>query len=343
MDFGRTPLTDVATRVRIDVDFDSLARLTSDGIALISGDGLVAGWSANAASISGIERAAAIGKSLDELFARVDPPLGFALAPEDFTIQCKDENRKILHATVLTIDDGWLLSFGHETRFAAIEQLKSEIVTAVSHELRTPIATIKAFATTLRSNPQESNAHLAEYLATIEEQADRLSHAVDDLLLVGRVGAEFLLTRREVVALDAILDTVTARLGPSATERMDRVGTDVEISGDPDLLAEAIGHLVENGLKFSADSARVTIKGAIEDSWCVVRVCDGGIGIADEHLPYIFERFYRVERNLTSPTGGSGLGLSVASAIARAHGGSLEVSSTIHVGSTFTLRVPVRT
>ncbi len=189
MDFGRTPLTDVATRVRVDVDFDSLARLTSDGIARISGDGLIVGWSASAASISGIPRAEAMGKSLNEIFARIEPSLGFALAPEDLTIQCRDENRRILHATVLTIDEGWLLSFGHETRFAAIEQLKSEIVTAVSHELKTPIATIKAFATTLRTNPEESSKNLAEYLATIEEQADRLSHAVDDLLLVGRVGA----------------------------------------------------------------------------------------------------------------------------------------------------------
>jgi signal transduction histidine kinase len=328
--------------VRIDVDFDALSRMTSDGIARISAEGLVAAWSPAATAITGITRAEAVGRSLDELFSRVEPPLGFALVPEDLTLECKDENRSFLHATVLTIDDGWLLSFGRETRFAAIEQLKSEIVTAVSHELKTPIATIKAFATTLRDNPQESTRNLAEYLETIEEQADRLARAVDDLLLVGRVGAEFLLTRREHTTLDAILDRIADRLGPSASSRIARESTDVELTGDPELLAEAISHLIENALKFSADAAEVTTKGALENGICIVQVADRGIGIAEEHLPYIFERFYRVERNLTAATGGSGLGLFVAGAVARAHGGSLEVSSTVHVGSTFTMRIPVR-
>lgn len=342
MDFGRAPLKDVAAHVRVDVDFDALTRLTSDGIARISADGLICAWSPGASAITGITRAQAMGKSLDELFAKVDPPLGFALVPEDVTIRCRDENRRDLHATVLTIDDGWLLSFGRETRFAAIEQLKSEIVTAVSHELKTPIATIKAFATTLRSNPEESSKNLMEYLATIEEQADRLAHAVDDLLLVGRVGPEFLLTRRETTPLDTILDRIAQRLGPSAAARILREGTTIEIGGDPELLGDAIGHLIENALKFSADASKVTVKGAVVDGEAVVQVCDNGIGIAAEHLEYIFERFYRVERNLTATTGGSGLGLYVARAIARAHGGSLDVTSAVHSGSTFTLRIPVR-
>lgn len=342
MDFGRSPLKDVTTHVRIDVDFDALARMTSDGIARLSAEGLVTAWSPGATAITGITRAEALGKSLDELFARLEPPLGFALVPEDITIGRKDENRSTIHATVLTIDDGWLLSFGRETRFAAIEQLKSEIVTAVSHELKTPIATIKAFATTLRDNPQEAAKNLAEYLATIEEQADRLARAVDDLLLVGRVGAEFLLTRRETTTLDTLLDRIAERMGPSASARLVRESTGVEITGDPDLLADAIEHLIENGLKFSPDVTEVTVKAVTDGGVSIVQICDRGIGIAEEHLPYIFERFYRVERNLTAATGGSGLGLFVAGAIARAHGGSLDVTSTVHVGSTFTLRIPVR-
>jgi len=194
----------------------------------------------------------------------------------------------------------------------------------------------------LRHNPAESTNNLIEYLATIEEQADRLAHAVDNLLLVGRVGAEFLLTRREATKLDTILDEISTRLGPSASARIAREGTSIGVSGDPELLVDALGHLIENALKFSADGSTVTVSASVDDGVTVMEVRDRGIGIADEHLEYIFERFYRVERNLTATTGGSGLGLSVARAIAHAHGGSLKAQSTVHVGSTFTLRVPVR-
>jgi signal transduction histidine kinase len=100
--------------------------------------------------------------------------------------------------------------------------------------------------------------------------------------------------------------------------------------------------VIENALKFSSDSSAVEIRAENAAADAVLRICDHGIGIAEEHLPYIFERFYRVERNLTAATGGSGLGLYVARAIARAHGGSLEVASTVHEGSVFTLTLPVR-
>jgi len=258
------------------------------------------------------------------------------------TLWTKDENRRALHATVLTIEEGWLLSFGRETRYAAIEQLKSEIVTAVSHELKTPIATIKAFATTLRSNPAESTQNLEEYLATIEEQADRLSHAVDDLLLVGRVSAEYLVTQRDKISLGGLLARVAERLGPTASKRIACDDPTVELSGDAELLEAALGHVIENALKFSADATPVKVGGSIEGDTAVVRVTDSGVGIAEEHLPYIFERFYRVDRNLSATTGGSGLGLYVAKSISRAHGGSIDVTSTVHGGSTFTLRIPVR-
>jgi len=329
------------SHLRVDVDFDAFARFTSDGIAHLSPEGAVVSWSPGATAVTGIARVEALGKTLDQLFARVEPPLGFALVPEDLTIWCNDENRRSIHATVLTIDEGWLLSFGREARFAQIEQLKSEIVTAVSHELKTPIATIKAFATTLRHH-RETAKNFDEYLDTIEEQADRLSHAVDDLLMVGRVGAEFLLRRRDPVDLNALLDAVCERIGPTEARRLVRDYQAVHITGDPELLTDAVGHIIENALKFSADSSLVEIEATNRAGAAVVRICDHGIGIAEEHLPYIFERFYRVERNLTAATGGSGLGLYVARAIARAHGGSLEVASTVREGSVFTLTIPVR-
>jgi signal transduction histidine kinase len=261
--------------------------------------------------------------------------------PEPIELLSNDERRRVFHATSLSIDDGWLISFGREVRFAAIEQLKDEIVAAVSHELKTPIATIKAYATTMRANPEALAADdRREFLATIEEQADRLARTVENLLLVGRVNAKHLLAKRASVSLDTLLDATAERLGPTATERIERRSTALMLSGDPDLLGNALLHLVENALKFSPDSAPVVIEGRDEGERIAVRVSDNGIGIGDEHLPYIFERFYRVERNLTAATGGSGLGLTIAREIVQAHGGTLDVESTPHGGSTFTIVLP---
>jgi signal transduction histidine kinase len=327
--------------LRVDVDFDALADCISDGIAVVGVEGLVSAWSNGAAAITGIARVDAVGKSLSELFTRIEPPLALAVVPEPIELLGSDERRRVLHATALSIDDGWLLSFGREVRFAAIEQLKDEIVAAVSHELKTPIATIKAYATTLRANTNAlAEGDRQEFLSTIEEQADRLARAVEDLLLVGRVNAKHLLAKRASFSLDRLLDATAERLGPTASERLERISTAVTLNGDPDLLGNALLHLVENALKFSPDSASVVVEGADEGERVAVRVRDHGIGIGEEHLPYIFERFYRVDRNLTAATGGSGLGLTIAREIVQAHGGTLAVESTPHRGSTFTMVLP---
>lgn len=326
--------------LRVDLDFDALAACISDGIAYVGPDGVVSGWSASAAAITGVIRGDAIGKPLDELFDHIEPPLGFAVVPEPIVLLRRDERRRALHATVLSVDDGWLISFGREVRFAAIEQLKEEIVAAVSHELKTPIATIKAYATTMRANPEALAEHRSDFLATIEEQADRLTRAVDDLLLVGRVNAQHLLATRASVTLDRLLDRACEALGPTAAERIERRNTAVTLSGDPDLLGNALLHLVDNALKFSPDTATTVIEGLEQGPSVAVRVSDRGIGIGEEHLPYIFDRFYRVEHNLTAATSGSGLGLTIAREIAQAHGGTVTVESAPHGGSTFTISLP---
>ena len=326
--------------LRVDVDFDALAHWISDGIAFVDPDGVVTAWSGGAAAITGIDRLDALEKPLEELFASVDPPLGFAAVPEPIDLVRNDERRRALHAMVLSVDEGWLISFGRETRFAAIEQLKDEIVAAVSHELKTPIATIKAYATTLRQNPAFPEGERTEFLATIEEQADRLARAVDDLLLVGRVNAKYLLSQRTRVALDQLLDQTQERLGPTASNRIERRETGVVLSGDPSLLCNALAQLLDNALKFSPDTSSVVVEGHADGAQTHVRVIDRGVGIASEHLPYIFERFYRAERNLTAATGGSGLGLTIAREIVQAHGGTLAVHSAPPQGTVFTMSLP---
>jgi signal transduction histidine kinase len=116
----------------------------------------------------------------------------------------------------------------------------------------------------------------------------------------------------------------------------------VSVSGDRELLREILRHLLENAVKFSAAGSPIVVTGRADGNVTTIDVIDAGIGIADEHLPYVFERFYRVEHLLTAESGGAGLGLFIVAALARAHGGTVSVSSEPGKGSTFSTHLPVR-
>lgn len=330
------------TFLRLDLDFNSLAQLVHDGIAFLDSEGRVAAWSERAASVTGIRAGDCVGRRLDELFFDVDPALQFAVVPQSMKLWVRDDRRRSLSATVLSIGDGWLLSFGHEQHFSQIDHLRSEIVASVSHELKTPIATIKAFATTLRTNPVVTEPAREDYLRTIEREADRLSYAVDDLLVAGRVDVEHLPERRQSTPLDRIVELALARLDSNARNRLEYRSDRTSVFVDPNLFGSALAHVIENAMKFSPDSEAVAIEATQQQDSTVIRVIDRGIGIPDEQMPYIFERFYRGDSRLTASTGGSGLGLYIARSVVHAHGGSIEVRSSLGAGTAVTMRLPVR-
>ncbi|MDP9110339.1 MAG: HAMP domain-containing histidine kinase [Candidatus Eremiobacteraeota bacterium] len=330
------------TFLRVDLDFDALAALVQDAIAYIDSEARIVAWTDRCANVTGISSTQCLGKRLDELFLKVDPSLEFAVLPQTLKLWTRDESRRSLSVTVLSISDGWLLSFGREQQFSQIDHLRSEIVAAVSHELKTPIATIKAFATTLRANPVFPDHARDEYLKTIEREADRLTFAVDDLLIAGRVDVEHLPERRENLSLDRIVELALERLDYSARHRLQYRAGSATVCVDPNLFGSALAHVIENALKFSADSASVEIEATQIAGATVIRVIDNGIGIADEHMPYIFDRFYRGDSRLTAANGGSGLGLYIARSVVRAHGGTIDIASAQGAGTTVTLCVPVR-
>ncbi len=328
--------------LRVDIGFDALAHLISDGIVFVGLDERVVAWSDAAASITGIGAIQAIGRTLDELFAHLEPALQFAAVPQPAKLWTRDENRRGLHATILSVEDGWVLSFGRQQQYAQIETLRAEIVAAVSHELKTPIATIKAFATTMRANAEAVWTDRDEYLGTIEKEADRLAHAVDDLLSAGRVEVEHLPEHRGRCEVNSVVDAALERLDYSARPRLIRKVDGVSITADPGQISTALAHVIENALKFSPDTSEVVVEATGDERSTKVRVVDRGIGIAEEHMPYVFDRFYRVDSRLTATAGGSGLGLYVARSIVKAHGGTISIESKPGAGCAVTLTLPVR-
>jgi len=239
--------------------------------------------------------------------------------------------------------DGWLIAFSSNRKIDEIEQLKNELVSTVSHELKTPLATIKAYTSTLRQNAHVLETQREEFLAVVEQQADRLSRLIDDMLLVSRVEAAQMLRRRVVTPVDTLLDRVLAEVSiDPAKHALHRRCSDAVISGDPERIHDVLRNVVENAVKYSPDGGAIHIEADSDGERTVVSIRDEGIGISEEDLPYIFDRFYRVDNDIAARTGGSGLGLFIVNALVRAHGGTIDVRSDVGEGTTFTLTFPVR-
>lgn len=349
MDLGRTPLTHLAEKRPASIPLDALFALTREGFAYVGSDAHVLAWNDSAAELTGLPAERVLDRDVRTVLVDGAAIVGVPFDGRSRSIRVGVETREGIRwfaAEVVGLNAdayGWLCSFGPERRHREIEQLKNEIVAAVSHELKTPIAAIKAYAGTLRDNPDAVAAERDEYLGVIDEQADRLTRAVDDLLLASRVDADQLLNERVTVPLDDVLGAALdlLQLDPQ-THPIVRRTAGVAVSGDRDLLREILRQLIDNAAKFSTPGSEITIAARVEEGMTIVDVVDEGIGIPDEHLEYVFERFYRVEHLLTAESGGTGLGLFIVAALVRAHGGSVSVQSVADRGSTFTVALPVR-
>jgi two-component system, OmpR family, sensor kinase len=216
---------------------------------------------------------------------------------------------------------------------------QQRLVADVSHELRTPLTAIRGNIDLMR---RMGNGD-PESLDIIQEEAERMTRLVRDLLLLARADAgEFPLDKVKV-ELDSIFLEVY-RQAKLLSETVDVTLTAVDqvfVMGDIDRLKQLLLNLVGNAVKYTPDGGSVSMRLEKEDGWAHLHVADTGIGIPPDDLPYIFDRFYRVDKARSRGQGGSGLGLSIAKWIATAHDGDLTVTSQVGNGSTFTLSLPV--
>jgi heavy metal sensor kinase len=213
-----------------------------------------------------------------------------------------------------------------------------------SHELRTPLTLLMTQAE-LALERRRPPAEYRDALESIRQEARRMAQLVDELLLLGRADAGQDILVREFLDFRDVVTEVGAAVEPLAAARRVRVDwtrTDsVVIQGDQTRLTQLLLNLVDNGIKFTPAGGSVTISATREGQSAVLRVADTGIGIPSEHLPRVFERFYRVDPARTRDRGGTGLGLAIARWIVEAHGGGIQVTSTVGRGTTFTVRLPL--
>lgn len=232
------------------------------------------------------------------------------------------------------------------TQVRQLERVRQDFVANVSHELRTPIAAIKGWAETLTSGIVETPPFVEEQLHTIHRHAERLAALVNDLLALARVEATGLEEAFVEVELDEIVEDVVEGLREAAEQRDVQLTMAVDtvvrtIRTEPRALEYVIRNLLENAVKYSNPGGRAAIHATADDADAlVISVRDEGVGIAEQHLPRIFERFYRVDKGRSRDVGGTGLGLSIVKHFATALGGRVEVESELGRGSCFRLILP---
>lgn len=213
-----------------------------------------------------------------------------------------------------------------------------------AHELRTPLTALKGRLGLLWNRPRT----VAEYesaLHDLEWEVDRLIHLSADLLLLARLDQRKLPWQPEMLDLSELLHAVAEQVWPLANAKgltllAEEVPSGLSIVGDADHLIRLFLNLMENAVKYTPSGGQVILKAGKEQAGMWVAVSDTGPGIPPEHLPHLFERFYRVEEARSRGSGGAGLGLAIAYEIARSHGGTIEVTSQMGQGTTFTVHLP---
>ncbi|MEN9562340.1 MAG: hypothetical protein RIR73_584, partial [Chloroflexota bacterium] len=209
--------------------------------------------------------------------------------------------------------------------FRNADEMKATFISIVSHELRTPVALIKGYASTLRRADAKWDKHtINDSLAVIEEEADRLSKMIDDLLDASRLQAGGLSLNHADVAIPSLALRVSERFASQSPRH--KIITDFPenfpiVLGDENRLEQVLSNLVSNALKY-APEGEIKITGVAHPEQVVICVSDEGPGIDAKDLPHIFDRFYR-STNAVKQTKGAGLGLYLARAIVEAHGGQI--------------------
>lgn len=259
-----------------------------------------------------------------------------------------------VHAVPLRDEDnssmGLVVVMNDLTKLNRLETVRQDFVANVSHELKTPITAIKGYLETLIDGALDDQDNARRFLSIVVRQANRLDAIVDDLLTLSRIEATT--SQEEVRLIDGEVGPVLERALQTCAVHADEKNIVLQVEYDEPLraainqplLEQALINLLGNAIAYSPQGSLVSLRGQIGESTqggqVHISVVDKGIGIAREHLPRLFERFYRCDRARSRDQGGTGLGLAIVKHIAHIHHGTVGVESTPGGGSTFTITLP---
>lgn len=223
------------------------------------------------------------------------------------------------------------------------EQIKNDFISSISHELRTPLTSIKGWAVTLKSEEFREDELLMDGLDIIETESDRLTQMVEDLLDFSRFISGRITLEKEVFNLRDTLSMISTQYKPRArTNDMDfslEISEDIQtVLGDENRIKQVLINLLDNSLKFTPSGGAISLSSYVEDGNIVLSVKDNGVGISEEDLPNVKEKFYRGKNKNAN----SGIGLSICDEIMKLHDGKLEIESKVGVGTTVRAIFPIK-
>ncbi len=226
-----------------------------------------------------------------------------------------------------------------------VEESREAFVSNVSHELKTPLASIKVLADSLNSFDGAPIEMYKEFMTDITAEIDRETQIINDLLSLVRLDRTGAALNIESVSLNDLVENMLKRLRPLAEKQ----GVELVLESFRPVVCDvdevkfslALMNLVENGIKYNKENGYVHVTLNSDKSFAYIKVEDSGMGIPDESIPHIFERFYRVDKSHSREIGGTGLGLAIVQEIIALHGGEIKVSSVLDRGTIFDVRMPL--
>ena len=259
-----------------------------------------------------------------------------------FSDEVKIQDRVFLGSVNFLISRNETVAVLHDiTELKKLEKIKKDFIGNLSHELRTPLTAIKGFVETLE---EEEDIKNRRYLEIIKRHTDRLMNIVRDLLLLSELEEKGEILELEDVSIRNIIENIMKIFENRANEKGLKIilnipDTTPQIRVDPFKIEQIFVNLIDNAIKYT-EEGEITISITENDGLMVINVRDTGIGISNEYLPRIFERFYVVDKSRSKKLGGTGLGLSIVKHIVMLHKGTVDVESTPGKGTQFTITLP---
>ncbi len=326
-----------------------------EGVVALDPVGTVMLANEAACRILGVEQHQLLGRKLLEL-VRI-PPLRQAIEKTQLQrtfskveYQTYDDPQRTISARVSSLapdpQPGVAIVLHDVTELRQLEAVRRDFVANVSHELKTPLASIKAYAETLRLGALHDQEKNLEFLGQIEHQAQLLDAQIHDLLRLAKVEsgqAVFDIVSLPVLPLcqHAVQTHAAEAKARGIHLVLSEMGPELKVKADADGITTILNNLITNAIRYTPSGGTVTVSAAARDNSVILEVHDTGIGIAPEHQRRIFERFYRVDRARSREAGGTGLGLSIVKHLCQSLGGSVHVASQLGKGSTFRVQLPL--
>ncbi|WP_457576693.1 ATP-binding protein [Desulfomarina sp.] len=341
-------------RNRLETVFSSMV----EAVVAIDRQERVMSINTEAARLFGVKKEEVVGRLVHELVRnnrlqqQVTNVLEDGVPVEDEITLPGSFRDRYLQIHIVTLQDmdggggGVLLVMNDVSKLKRLEGIRRDFVANVSHELRTPTTSIRGYVETLLDGALDDREEARGFLQIVLHQAVRLSTIIDELLILSRIEEDS--NRGNVQLAEGLLRPVILSAVKSCQHKAEKAGVgvvvecgdDLQVMMNHSLLEQALVNLLVNGISYSPEGSSVVIKVSEEEncgggSQVLICVKDEGCGIADRHLPRLFERFYRIDKARSRNLGGTGLGLAIVKHIVQAHGGHVEVRSEEGAGSEF--------